>query len=170
MTNELVLMVGVPGSGKSTWINSQIPYIEADGRTAVVISRDYIRKSLVGDTTDESVYFSREKEVFEEFVRQVNEAMEIGINTVFVDATHISVGSRRKILGRLLPDPKTKLVIATMLTQPEICKERNAKRTGFAHVPDSGMNRMIRGFKEPDFDEFPGNNYGFKEIIMFSVI
>lgn len=169
MTDKLILMVGCPGSGKSTWIEKQIPRIEEDGKTTVVVSRDYIRKSMVGDTNDESIYFSREKEVFEEFVRQINEAMEIGIDTVFVDATHISVGSRRKILTRLIPDPQTKLAIAVMDTPAEVCKERNAQRTGFAHVPDKGMSNMIKGYKKPDFSEFPDNSYGFKEIYIVDV-
>ncbi len=125
---------------------------------------------MVGDTSDETVYFSREKEVFEEFVRQVNEAMELGINTVYVDATHISPGSRRKILTRMRPDPRTALVIAEMNTPFAVCKERNAKRTGFERVPDSGMNNMIKGYKAPDFNEFPDNNYGFKEINMITIV
>ena len=106
MTTELKVMVGVPGSGKSTWVKQEVARIEEEYRTTCVVSRDFVRQSIL---TDRDSYFDKEVEVFDEFVRQINEAMELGIDVVFADATHISPASRAKLLGRLIVDPHTKL-------------------------------------------------------------
>ena len=96
MTKEVKIMVGIPGSGKSTFAKQEAQFLEMDGFHVAIISRNEVRKSFVGD----GEYFSRENEVFEEFIRQINECLELGIDYVFVDATHISQQSRAKLLGR----------------------------------------------------------------------
>ena len=52
---ELILMMGIPGSGKSTWVKN---HMKSDD---IYISRDEIRFSLL-QPGDE--YFSKEKEVW----------------------------------------------------------------------------------------------------------
>ena len=79
MTYEVHLMVGVPASGKSTFVEQEMEGLEADGYTCAHISRDAVRFSMLGEDDE---YFDREKEVFDEFVRQVNESMEVGIDNV----------------------------------------------------------------------------------------
>lgn len=162
MTIELKVMVGVPGSGKSTWLEREAKFLEADGFHVATISRDEIRKSFIGD----SDYFSREREVFEEFIRQINEAMEIGFDYIFVDATHISPASRAKLLGRLRPDPSTNLSFEVIDCGLETCLARNAARTGFARVPDSAITKMHKQFSAPTHKEFETYKYGFNKVII----
>lgn len=161
MTQELKLMVGIPASGKSTWIQKQVARIEEEHRTVCVISRDYVRQNML---RPEDSYFAREDAVFTEFVRQVNEAMEIGFDVVIVDATHINLPSRRKLLSRLNPDPHTRLTLEVMVVPLAVALVRNAHRTGFARIPDSAIHKMNRTFRMPTLDEFPANNYGFSEV------
>ena len=49
MTIEVKVMVGIPGSGKSTWAHKEAELLEMDGFHTAIISRDEIRKSFVGD-------------------------------------------------------------------------------------------------------------------------
>lgn len=161
MTTELKVMVGVPGSGKSTWIEQEVAQLEDDHRTTCVVSRDFVRKSLL---SDHDGYFDKETEVFNEFVRQINEAMELGIDVVFADATHISPASRAKLLGRLAADPHTKLTFEVIDVPLDIAIKRNAQRSGFARVPDSAIKNMKRGFSIPAEKEFPKTKWGFSDI------
>ena len=155
MTTELKVMVG---SGKSTFIKQEVARIEEEHRTTCVISRDFVRQSLL---TDRDNYFDKETEVFNEFVRQINEAMELGIDVVFADATHISPNSRAKLLGRLIADPHTKLTFEVIDVPTEVALKRNAQRTGFARVPDSAIKK---GFSIPTEKEFPKTKWGFSNI------
>ena len=160
MTLEVKVMVGVPGSGKSTWANKEAQYLEADGFHTAIISRDEVRKSFIGD----GEYFSREDEVFEEFIRQINECLEVGIDYVFVDATHISQGSRAKLLSRLRPNGRTRLTFEVCDCGKATCLARNAMREGFARVPDSAIEKMYRGYRPPTPAEFELYKYGFKDV------
>lgn len=160
MTKEVKIMVGIPGSGKSTFAKQEAQFFEMDGFHVAIISRDEVRKSFVGD----GEYFSRENEVFEEFIRQINECLELGIDYVFVDATHISQQSRAKLLGRLRPDESTRLTFEVCDCGIDTCITRNALRTGFAKVPESAIRKMARGYRPPTPAEFELYKYGFKDV------
>lgn len=167
MTKELKVMVGIPGCGKSTWANKEMMLLEADGFITAVISRDDVRKSFIGEINPNSkAYFSHEKEVFDKFINEINDAMEIGIDYIFVDATHISPASRAKLLGRIKPDPSTQLVFEVMDCSIDTCLKRNANRTGFSRVPDAAIRNMANGYKNPTQEEFSKYKYGFKSVII----
>lgn len=160
MTQELRVMVGIPASGKSTLIEKEVSYLEEERKTTAVVSRDAVRFSMLKEGED---YFAHEDEVFEEFIRQINECMELGIDVVFADATHISPGSRFKLLSKLLPDPNTHLVFEVMNTPVAECLNRNLQREGLARVPNSAIRNMAKGFRIPTVSEFP-DSFGFKDV------
>lgn len=95
---------------------------------------------------DDEEYFSHENEVFEEFVRQLNEAMALGINYVIADATHLSGNSINKLLRRLKPDCCTNIQIRFINTPLALVLERNAKRKGRTKVPSEKIKQMYKYF------------------------
>lgn len=138
---NLILMMGVPGSGKST-LAKKLFSKEQD----IYISRDEIRYSIV---PPEAPYFSKEKEVFSEFVRQV----QAGIDNkekrfVIADATHLNPASRLKLLDRLNRDLIDTHIV--FLRVPlKVAIERNAKRTGREYVPESTIRNMYNSIAAP---------------------
>lgn len=160
-TSELKIMCGIPGSGKSTWCKQEAERLEEEQYTTCIISRDNVRLSLLGKCDS---YFDKEPEAFAEFVRQINEAMELGIDTVFADATHLSSTSRAKLLNQLAPDPHTFLVFEVFDTPLDIALSRNAQREGYARVPDSAIKNMKNKFSIPTEKEFPKDKWGFLNI------
>ena len=155
------LMVGVPASGKSTWIHKQMGN---NNNKSICISRDEVRKSMVGEDVSNANYFSRETEVFAEFAKQINDAISLGYEHIYIDATHISVASRTKILNRLYTNKNSALILEVFMTPVEECLRRNEARTGFARVPDSAIANMARDFKHPTREEFTTRTYGFDRI------
>lgn len=98
--------------------------------------------------TDEDEYFSKEKEVFKEFCRQIDEAFKV-YDTVIADATHLNFASRNKTLRNI----KTKLDeinVVFINTSLEIAIERNAKRTGRKLVPEQTIRNMYNSIALPD--------------------
>lgn len=153
----LFLMVGIPGSGKSTWIANQVDVLEP--WQYKVISRDEIRFAMLKPEED---YFLHENAVFAQFIKNINDAIANEIQYIFIDATHISPGSRAKVLQRVREPASTALVVEVFNTPLETCLERNSKRTGLANVPAASIKSMAKGFSKPTLEEF--TKYHFSSV------
>lgn len=128
----LIIMVGLPGSGKSTYLKKwQMPDVK-------IISRDEIRYSIVKENEK---YFSREKEVFNIFVKRINDAL-LQYDFVIADATHITDASRRKLLNKINKENCTEVRAIVMDTPVGQCQINNAKRVGRAKIPYNVINNM----------------------------
>ena len=146
---KLYIMSGCPGSGKSTFAKNFLM-----NENTLYVSRDEIRFSMVKEGEE---YFSKENQVFNEFVRRINEGLSRGYN-VIADATHLTEKSRSKLFFRLYANLSNVEVVAVILDIPyEICIERNEKRSNTrAYVPYRELIKMYKRFNCPDFKECNG--------------
>ena len=137
---ELVLMMGVPGSGKSTYARNILKYGD------IYVSRDEIRYSML---TDEDDYFAKENEVIKTFIQYIDEAL---IDTqyqgkVYADATHLSPKSRAQVLNQL--KNKNKVSVIYLDIPLSVILARNAQREGRALVPENVVRRMYKSIILP---------------------
>ena len=155
MIKNLFVLVGVSGSGKSTLAKKIAKEL---GASAKIISRDEVRFSMVAEDEE---YFSKEKEVFKEFIHQIKESLNTNQNTI-VDATHLNCGSRTKLLRAIGADLEGAAVYAVVvLNDLEIILKQNRERKGRAYVPESVIKNMYATFEAPTLEE------GFKEIMFY---
>ena len=147
MKNKFYIMVGCPGSGKSTYAKKNFP-------NALYVSRDEIRFSLVKENEE---YFSKENEVFTDFINTINLGLAAG-DDVIADATHLNSKSRMKLLGSVdLDKTKTEVIAIVMQTPLELCIKRNELRKGTrSYVPINVIKNMYKFFKIPTFEECYG--------------
>lgn len=138
---KLFIMMGIPGCGKSTWCKTHIT-------NEIYVSRDEIRFSLIAEDEE---YFSKENEVFRQFIYEINTALNSG-NDVIADATHLNAASRNKLIS-LIKAPVDEINVIWIKTPLEIALERNKGRTGRAYVPESVIRRMFYQVEEPTFEE-----------------
>lgn len=132
------LMCGIPGSGKSTWIQKQMKI-----NPGVWCSRDAVRFSMIGEDED---YFAREDEVFETWIFSIQAAIANSeIENVYIDATHLNEKSRDKVLNRLNLENATLCAVNFTVPLGE-CIRRNDLREGRAKVPRSVIRRMHFSF------------------------
>lgn len=145
MSVNLNIMVGAPGSGKSTYIA-----VNAGGED-VIISRDAIRYEMVAE---DEPYFSKEKAVFKEYCDQINAAGADGVErTVWADATQLSPQSRKKLLNRLDLDLFDNIRFVILETDIKTCLQRNGQRSGRGHVPDDTLINMYNSISYPNAAE-----------------
>lgn len=144
-------LIGVPGSGKSTWIKNQDWLLGLTIVSTDAFVEDYAREQ--GKT-----YI----EVFEEYmptaidlmIEQVVFAREHG-HTIIWDQTSTTVKSRARKF-RMLPDYEHIAVVFRTPARDEL-DVRLSGRPG-KHIPKTVIDSMIEGWDEPGLDE------GFKEI------
>lgn len=159
---SLVLMMGVPGSGKTTYAKKFI------GDNDIYVSRDEIRFELVAE---DEPYFSKEDEVLKTFISKVDEGITKAKRYVVADATHLNAGSRAKLLKNLhnKPDNVYVLYVAVPL---EVALERNAQRSGRALVPETSIRNMFQSLSLPKKEEgidvvlLLDENYRYTETIV----
>lgn len=146
---KLFLMMGCPGSGKSTWCSTHL-----NKNKIAYISRDAIRFDLVPEGEE---YFSKEDEVFNRFISEINSSLKIGMD-VYADATHLTKSSRWLLLKNINTASAEEVNVIWIKTPLEVALQRNEKRTGRALVPKSVVKRMFFQTEEPSFEE------GFRKI------
>lgn len=143
---NLWLLVGIPGSGKSTWVKEQMKT-----NPGAWCSRDNVRFSMISEDED---YFARENEVFKAWIFSIQAAIaNEAIENIYVDATHINEASREKVLRRLKNLENVNLNAVVFDIPLEICLERNAQRTGRACVPETAIRNMYNSFRNPALDK-----------------
>lgn len=140
----LYMMMGAPGSGKSSWVEAHLNPLQATW-----VSRDAIRFTMV---KEEEEYFSKEKEVFAEYVRRINALLEDDYN-VIADATHLTAASRNKLISKISA-PNVSLCAVWINTPLETCIERNENRKGTrSYVPVDVIQKMYKYFEKPTTEE-----------------
>jgi predicted kinase len=133
----ILVLVGLPGSGKSTWV----------ARTgATALSSDAIRKWLADDETDQTIHHR----VFLTLRYLLRHRLAIGRPLTCIDATNLTPKERRPYLdiGRVFGCD----VEAVFFDVPlEVCRRRNAGRARI--VPSDALEKMAQKLVPPSREE-----------------
>ena len=122
------LMVGAPGSGKTTYAHEL-----ADSENAVVISGDDIRTKLYGDASIQGDW----GEIWDEIDTQVSEACGMPI---ILDGTHCREDYRAEAITLLRSYGYERVEAIVMDASLATCLARNFKRD--RNVPDYVVKQM----------------------------
>lgn len=136
---DFLMLVGLPGSGKSTYIKRYF------NQNLSVHSSDAIREELSGNVNNQDI----NKQVFDLLHKRVKEDLKNGISCVY-DATNIS-WKRRKAFLESLNGINCWKVCHLIATPYEVCLERNQQRERV--VPDDVIRRMYLNFDIPWYNE-----------------
>lgn len=149
---RLYMLIGVPASGKSTWIKNQ------NFGDAIIASSDaYIDQVAAKSGKTYNDVFKDNIDKANQFVQaQVRTAIHNDKDLVW-DQTNTSKKSRR---GKLAQVPENYEKIAVFFPTPDMLElnRRLASRSG-KNIPHHVMNQMIGSLEPPDPDE------GFDSII-----
>ncbi|GHO45224.1 ATP-binding protein [Ktedonospora formicarum] len=132
---ELVLLVGLPGAGKSTF------YQQHFAATHALVSKDLLRTN---------------RQPARRQLQLIEEALQEGRSLV-VDNTNASRAERADViaLGKSLGAHIVGYYLASDVAS---CRERNARREGRQRVPDVAIFAILKRLERPDYSE------GFEEL------
>lgn len=141
---RIVLMVGLPGSGKSTWLAQQ---------GIVPLSSDWVRQILADDATDQSIH----QRVFLTLRYLLRHRLGIGRPVSYLDATHLTPAERKPYI-RIAGWYGCEIEAIFFDTPLEICKARNRGRERV--VPEEALDRMAAKLVPPCVEE------GFSRVVV----
>ena len=137
---SLILLVGIPGSGKTTYAEK---YLEVYSNT-IHLSSDKIRAELWGSEATQG----DNNEVFSLMQSRAIEALNNGLSVLY-DATNVTRKDRAYIISLC---PKFVKIECHIVWAPiETCIERDAARE--RTVGKEVIDRMLKRFQSPFFDE-----------------
>lgn len=138
---KLYTMVGLPGSGKSTFTESH--------KECVIVSTDAIREELLGSAECQE----NGRMIFNVAFQRIGKALAEGKDVIF-DATNVTRKARKSVFRF-----DAEHIAVYMSTDCEECKRRNAKRD--RKVPNEVIDRMASRLTVPTVEE------GFKKVLTF---
>jgi predicted kinase len=140
----VVLAIGLPGSGKSSWFKRH---------EIIPLSSDLVRGLLFDDATEQRF----QDLVFSSLRSLLRARLIAGRPMNFIDATNLSPKERHSWI-KMAHDFGYEAHAVFFDVPTEVCMERNRKR--LRNVPDEVMLRMAQKLRPPKFDE------GFAKVIV----
>jgi predicted kinase len=134
---RIVVLVGLPGSGKST-------YLERLGAPA--LSSDAVRKLLADDETDQTIH----DRVFQTLRYLLRHRMDLQRPVTYIDATNLTPEERSPYIG-IGKSYGCELEAVFFDVSVEVCRERNARRRRV--VPEEALSKMAARLVPPSAGE-----------------
>lgn len=138
---NLFMLIGLPGSGKSTWASNM-----CSTSNAVWLSSDRIREELFNDVNEQRY----NDKVFNTLTNRIIENLEWGRDVIY-DATNTHRRRRMDFLNKI-PESINVNKVAVLFAIPfENCCRRNNLRS--RSVPESVIWKFYKGFQIPHISE-----------------
>ena len=155
--NKIIMTIGVPGSGKSTFAQDFI----TKNKDFVILSRDQLvennlNKSTYNNYNDSFKDEEYQKFITKEFDKEYDDTIKNSKN-IIIDMTNLTHKSRNKKLVKIPFDKYYKIAEVFIRPYNDIMKTNNERKDHF--IFRNTLEGMMTMFRVPLYDEFDEINY-----------
>lgn len=156
----VIMLAGIPCSGKSTWVKENTPllYEKYNQAPMITLSKDYYREKI---NAPQDYKFTKENEdaVSKSFYTQLGRVLSIPNAVVILDNTHSKphhIPSYLQIFERLIQENKLKFYIKVFDPPFFLCSIRNHYRrvTTGKYITPTALRKYSERFKEINFSQY----------------
>lgn len=140
--NDLILLMGLPGSGKSTYATTLLTRYP----NAALICPDTLREEVTGSESD----LSRDGFIWTHLIPIRMNGAALNQRPIIFDATMVSRKARKPIIAHA-KELGYRVAVHVVRTSFDECVKRNASRT--RQVPVEVIERMRDRWADPTLDE-----------------
>lgn len=151
---EVVFLIGLPGSGKSTYIKGQREALKKFRKYAICSTDNYIETvAAINGKKYHEVFAETYPDAEKNFFEHIKAATENKVS-MFIDRTNCSAEDRQQIL-KLIPPNYRKRAIIFHVPQDEL-KKRLYKRSEMTgkFIPDEALQKIVDKYEHPTNSEF----------------
>lgn len=143
---QAIMMVGIPGSGKSTIANELLE--KWDLNNCKIFSSDEYRKIVCGDENDQT----QNEKVFKTLYNDMKNYLEKGFDIIF-DATNTTLKSRKKFIDFIRKNFSRQIHITAYVvnTPAHTCIDRDKYRD--RNVGVDVIGKFVKSFQMPHYFE-----------------
>lgn len=136
---EIHILSGLPGSGKTTWAKE---YIEIHPDT-FHLSRDEMRANTREELKSNEYFPVSQAVEWQGWTDNINACIKAGVS-VIIDQTTLGEGSLVKLLKAIIVPEESTIIVHLFLTSLAACQFRNGFREGFEYVPPETIQKMYK--------------------------
>lgn len=147
---SLIMLVGLPGTGKSTWLNNT----ELAENSVILSTDNYIQDKAEKENISYDMAFREHiKDAEKEMLIDLKNAVEEG-KSIYWDQTNLTVKSRRKKLNAVPADIYFKIALVFELDESVLnFRLRNRAEESGKSIPYHIMSSMTKSFTVPTEEE-----------------
>ena len=155
--NKVIMMIGVPGSGKSTFTQNFIN----KNKDYMILSRDKIIEDNINKSQYDNYNDSFKDEEFQKFVsKQFDiefDSMIKNNKNIVIDMTNLTYKSRKQKLLKIPEDKYWKVAEVFIRSYNDIIKINNERKNH--NIPQNTLIGMMSMLRFPLYNEFDEINY-----------
>lgn len=147
MQKEIIVMVGTPLSGKSTYVKNNYPLYK-------IISRDDIVMELGNSDNYNDAWLNVDQKLVDKIYNERLNTLLSNNENIIIDKTNMNIKSRSKLIS-IIPKDYCKIAVVMPILSDEEYEKRNTNRfiTENKDISYNVFRSMTDSFEQPTTDE-----------------